>query len=320
MKKLLLSLFLLLSCSAFAADPFMVIHPFRETFLHFPSPTLNKEGLVVTVFLPETSIPLTQKYPVVYALGLGPQQAQEIKKLQDSYDQKALIVGISLGENENATLEQISTFLSRELVPYIGVNYLTQDEPSSRALVVMGPQRAELAVHLMQKKDLFGRLGCSHCGDRAFSLEGASHNARILLVGRRSEVLPWQEMLEKMSYPYGAGFVTKILPDPIVEDAIDLDYFFAKDETVRVKKLAGALYPKKISLKEGKGFLNLSAVLQNGAVFDYIPLSVRMSPPYLDWNAESGVLSPISGAEAGKVKLGVSVDKVKFNAKIHLKK
>ena len=101
---------------------------------------------------------------------------------------------------------------------------------------------------------------------------------------------------------------------------LDLDYLFAQVRAVRIRKLTGALFPKAISLQEGGSYLSLKAVLNNGAVFDYIPLSVRMSPPYLAWNAVAGVLSPVSGAEAGQVNLSVSVDNVKFATKIQLKK
>ena len=55
-----------------------MIKPFRETFLNFPSDTLGKDALVVTVFLPEEKVPLRKDYPVLYVLGLGPKQAEEI--------------------------------------------------------------------------------------------------------------------------------------------------------------------------------------------------------------------------------------------------
>lgn len=320
MKKLFISLFLLLSSFSFAAQPLMIIHPFRETILHFPSVALPEEELVVTVFLPEQAVPLAQKYPVVYVLDLGPKQAQEIKKLQDAYAQKALVVGISLGKNASATEGQISEFLARELVPYISANYSTQEVSSARALVLYGPQRAELAGQLLSRKNLFGRFAFAHGGDKAVSLAGAEASLRTLLVGRRGEVIAWQKALEESGYPYGAGFAAKLVQDPTVEQAIDLDYLFSSDEAVGVKKLAGAVYPRKIDLQAGKAYLALAAVLNNGGVYDYLPLSVRLSPPYLDWKVLEGVLNPISGAEAGKVKLSIFVDKVKFERKIYLKK
>ena len=64
-----------------------------------------------------------------------------------------------------------------------------------------------------------------------------------------------------------------------------------------------------------------TVLLNNGMQFDYIPLSgLRLSPHYLDWNAQEGSLSVIHGAEKGKVKISFSVDKASFKSKIRLKK
>ena len=320
MKKSLIFIFLLLSSFTFAAEPLMLINPFRETILHFPSAILAKENLVVTIFLPEAAVPLTQKYPTVYMLGVGPEQAEQIKKLQDSSAQKALLVGVSLGENASAETEQIAAFIARELVPYITANYLTIDDPVFRALALAGPDKAPLAVELLKKKDLFARLIFSAPGEKPVSVAGANGQLRSLFIGKRKELLTWQETLEDMSYTYGTNFVTKIAEEAKIEEMLDLDYLFAQVRAVRIRKLTGALFPKAIRLQEGGSYLSLKAVLNNGAVFDYIPLSVRMSPPYLAWNAVAGVLSPVSGAEAGQVNLSVSVDNVKFATKIQLKK
>lgn len=320
MKKLLILILLLLSGTAFAAQPLMLINPFRETILHFPSSYLTQEDLVVTVFLPESSVPLSGKYPVIYALDLGPEQADEVKKLQDFYEQKMLLVGISLGENKESSVEKISSFISRELVPYITANYLTKDAPEYRALALWGEKRVELAADLLRKKDLFGALTLADMGKKTISLAGATQNLRTLLLATRQEIIVWQETLEDMAYLYGADFVTTITEEISLEKWLNADYLFANEETVRVQKLTGAVSPAKLTLPEGKAYLALEAVLKNGAVFDYIPLSVRISPPYLHWNVSDATLDIISGAEAGKVKLSVFVDKVKFSTKIQLKK
>ncbi len=320
MKKLLLSVFLLLSSIVFGAEPFMVVKPFRETFLHFPSSTLAEDGVVVTVFLPEASVPLHQKYPVVYMLGVGPEDAQAVKDLQDSYTRKTLLVGLSLGENSTADAQKISTFIAHELVPYIDANYLTLTDPMYRALAVSGAEQAKLATELARKKELFGRFLLLNPGEKALSLAGADPRVRVLLAAERGELVVWQETLEDMGLGYGADFVTKLIKTDSLTEVLNPDYLFADSSAVRVKKLTGAVYPKNISLETGKAFLSLEAVLSDGSVFDYIALSLRLSPPYLHWNAADGVLIPIAGAEAGKVKISVFVDKKKFSDKIQLKK
>lgn len=320
MKKLFLLVFVFFSSFVYAAQPLLLIKPFRETFLHFPSSHLAQEGLVVTVFLPEAAVPLHQKYPVIYAWNIGPEHAQAVKEIQDAYAQKALVVGINLGENATATTEQQVEFLARELVPYIDVNYLTQAEPASRALAISQENQADLAAQLLKKKDLFGRFVFLNPGEKAVSLAGAHPELRALLAGHREEVLVWQETLQDMGYTYGTDFVTRLTQEDTLPAVLNIDYLFAQDAAVQVKKLTGAVVPQEMPVSTGQAHLSMQAVLANGAVFDYVPLSVRLSPPYLHWNAADGVLSPISGAEPKKVKMSVFVDKAKFNTKIRLKK
>lgn len=320
MKKILVLLLILLSGWAFGAEPLLVIKPFRETFLNFPSDTLEKDALVVTVFLPEEKVPLRKDYPVLYVLGLGPKQAEEIKKIQDNSAQKILLVGIELGDNAQAGVQEISTFISRELVPYMDANYLTIEGANHRGLAVCGAEYAQLAAELLQKKELFSRYLFLNLPLKNISLNQDNMPLRILLAGDRESLTVWQETLEDKGLLYGNNFVTKITKEDSLSSVLDIDYLFSEEVSVQVKKLSGSVYPQAVSIKTGKAYLSVYALLANGSLYDYIPLSLRMSPPYLSWSASSGELAPISGAERGKVKIRVFVDKIDFGAKISLKK
>ena len=58
MKKIFFLFFLFLAPFCFAANSLMVIKPFQEIFLNFPSAIVNDEELIITTFLPEEAIPL----------------------------------------------------------------------------------------------------------------------------------------------------------------------------------------------------------------------------------------------------------------------
>ena len=95
----------------------------------------------------------------------------------------------------------------------------------------------------------------------------------------------------------------------------------APEEDLAVKKAKAQVQPAKISLSaDEKAVLSVKVTLENGREYDYIPLSPRMSPPYLSWDAAGGKLEPISGATSGTVKISGFVDKKTFKAKIRLKK
>ncbi len=320
MKKILLCLAFLVALSAFAAEPLMIINPARETFVNFPSAYLG-DGVTVTVFLPEPAVPLRGKYPVVYLLGAGPKDAAEAQSLLENTDKKAILVGVLQEGKAWENLDKISSFFSRELVPYIDTNYPTFDVPAARAVASYGAENAKVLAALLARKQLFARTLIVDGGKTPISLAGTDPNLRVLLAGKRAHVVVWQQTLEEMGLSYGPGFVTALGEDKTLFSALDLKYLFAPQAEVSVKKISAALTPKTLSLDENqKASLTVFALLKNGRIFDYVPLSLRLSPHYLNWNAETSTLNPISGAAAGKVKISVFVDKKSFSTKIKLKK
>lgn len=320
MKKLFLLAALLLPVLAFCGEPLMLINPGRETFLNFPSAIMGNDK-TVTVFLPEPAIPLSKRYPVVYLLGAIPKDAPAVQACLDRHTQKAILVGINFDETELADTDKIAAFISRELVPYIDVNYLTKDSPVWRGVAAAGPTGAKALAALLAKKELFTKAVILNGGTEPVSLAGAAAGLRVLLAGEQEQAAVWQQTLQDMSRVYGPDYVTVLGDFAKLPEAIDLDYLFAPAEQLSVKKLKSRTEPEVLYLNEDNSArLRVQATLKNGKVFDYIPLSLRISPHYLDWNAAEGTLAPISGAAAGKVKISGSVDKKQFKAKIRLKK
>lgn len=320
MKKLLALTVLLFSLPAFCGEPLMLINPSRETFINFPSAVLGNDK-TVTVFLPEPAVPLRGKYPVVYLLGAGPKDAAAAQARLEASARKAILVGVNFDEKDLADTAKITAFFSRELVPYIDTNYPTVDDPSSRAVSSRGAAGAKALAALLARKNLFARAVIVDGGETPVSLAGSDRALRVLVAGKRSQAVVWQKTLEDMGLSYGPGFVTALGGDENLFSSLNLDYLFAPAQELAVKKLKGTVSPSVLYLEgEDKAKLSVSAQLANAMTFDYVPLSVRLSPPYLDWNAAAGELAPIPGAAAGKVKIGVFVDKKAFNGKIRLKK
>lgn len=297
----------------------MLINPSRETFINFPSSVLPDKA--VTVFLPEPSVPLRGRYPVVYLLGAGPKDAQSARQLLEQSPRKAILVGVNTDEKELADTEKISTFFSRELIPYIDTNYSTVDDPSARAVVSDGAAGAKALAALLARKRLFARAVVLNGGEEPVSLAESDASLRMLVAGRRADAAVWQRMLRERGLSYGPGFVTALGGDKTLWEALDLAYLFAPAEELTVKKLEGAAFPARLSLSEGgKSVLSVTAVLADKKRFDYIAPSVRFSPPYLTWDAQQGTLEAVNGAVPGKVTLSFGVDKAVFKSKIKLKK
>ena len=99
------------------------------------------------------------------------------------------------------------------------------------------------------------------------------------------------------------------------------DYLLAAKEDLALVSLKGKLAASALSLsgRESVG-LKVTARLKNATAFDYVPSSLRMSPPLLVWNPSLGALSALPGAETGSVKIHFVRENVNFSVKLRLKK
>lgn len=320
MKKLFISLLCFCPLAAFGAEPLMLIKPSREVFVNFPSAFLPDKA--VTVFLPEPAVPLHGTYPVVYVLGAVPTDAPAVQAALEGAWRKAIIVGVNVETGDLADSQKLAAFFTRELVPYIDTNYPTVQDPAARAVAAQGASGVRAAIGLLRQKELVGRAVWVHPGTEALSVAGADKALRLLVAGRQEELAVWQQTLqEDMAKTYGPDFVLKRADQTDLFSQLELDYVFAPAKELAVDQLQGHLSARTLPLDGTQtASLAVTAVLKNRMRFDFIPLSVRLSPPYLSWDAATGLLTPVPGAAAGKVKIGVFVDKTGFSDKIKLKK
>ena len=321
MKKIILLTGLILSASILPAqekDSRIFIHPGRETFVYFPSDSLQSD-YTVTFFLPEERVPLSRNYPVIVVLGLTPKQAQEVAVLTKKA--QSIVIGINFEEKDYVQKSaQISRFLSYELLPYVDTNYWTLTGPENRILAAYGKGAAKIALQVAQNQNLFGALALFSPAD--VWEDAAVPSVRTLVTGTQAELANTQQAFEKSGKKYGPDFALRYTPEnrPWFQ-GIDAAYLRAPAQEVEIKRLQAALSARTLPLSGGQeSLLRVWAVLNNKTFFHYIPLDLRLSPPYLSWNPQRGALSVISGAVPATVKIHPVVDKPAFTVKIKLKK
>lgn len=319
MKKIITFLICLIPWLSFASEPLMLVKPSREIFINFPSAILPDKA--VSVFLPEPSIPLHQKYPVVYILGAVPTDAPQAQEVLARSEQKALLVGLNVEEVDLSNPEKMVYFFQRELIPYIDTNYLTKDEPQSRVVAVQGAAGAKVAVALLNKHLVQGAV-ILNGGNAVSFLTEQKPDVRMLLAGKQAELAAWSNYLqEEKKLVYGAGFVAQLTEVKSVFDTLNLDYLFAPAGEVELVKLSSTIIPSSISISASEvATLQVSALLANGMRFDFIPFTFKQSPPFLNWDSAQAKLTIIPGATAGKVKISAFVDNTPLTGVIRLKK
>ena len=321
MKKWFL-LFLLAVCSSVLLaeeETFMFIHPGRETIVNFPSASLGNT-YTVSFFLPEKAVPRNKNYPVVVMLGLVPKDdAEAVAEYQKNHS--VIVVGINFTEKDYAEKPtQIENFLYRELFPYLDTNYLTKTGPENRILAVRGEAAAQIALRTIEHPEVFGALALMNPGN--VWAQGILPKVRTLVIGTQEELAQTQSALERGGKVYGPDFAMRYAKQGNAWfDGVDTEYLWAPAGEVAVKYLKADVLRKTISLAQKEEVaLRVWAVLNNDGLFHYVPPTLRVSPPFLFWKPEEGVLQVVSGATAGKVRISNVVDKPAFTVKIKLKK
>ena len=316
----LLALFFVVPCFAQTEESRLFIAPGRESFLHFPSQTFG-DKYNLRVYLPENAQAKSTRHAVVYLLGWEEDSREAIQTYLKSND--VLVVWVNFTKSD---LEQDSAnivhFFTQELLPYIDTNYFTFDTPEKRILVTHGEGAAKTAVALLQKPDLFYFLAAKNAGEAFAQLREWPAQMRVSVTGKPKELSSAQQSLEQAGAQLGTQFVLYYDNgrDEVLGHA-DLGYFTAEKDALRPVKIHSFLTEKQLPLQTGAAVHLFAAVtLKNKMVSVFIPQTLRMSPPFLDWDAAGGKLSVRAGAERGKVKISGQVDNLVFKTAVKLKK
>lgn len=321
MKKLLFLLAVLTApvwCAAQETEPLILLNPGRETFINFPSQTLP--GKTVTFFLPQQATPLTGRYPVVYVLGAIPKNAPLAQAFMDVTPHKALVVGINLTPEEMADAARVVHFFKRELIPYVDTNYPTLADASHRAVAAQGTEGGLLAYALLYQPELFTQALLAEPDPALLNASYLPKNIRLAAWGDRPVLSALQARLENVGLTYGTNFVLREGEPANLFEELPMAYWLAPAEKVALRRVRAAVTPARLVLSGGVAHLQATAQLANGRVYDFYPSVLRMSPPYLDYNAPAGTLSVISGAEPATVKISGGAGKTAYRTKIRLKK
>lgn len=323
MKKLFLLLSLFCAVNGFAApetESRMFVASGRETFFNFPSDILGSV-YALSVYLPEDAVPLRGRYPVVYFVGLD----REAKEAYGRFAQenKVLLVGIGLTEKElEQKTVQTGAFITQELIPYIDTNYSTFASPDKRLVAAQGKMAGRAALEVFNQGHSVHNLALQDTQGVVENIRLPESKTRILVRGTQGELANAAQLLSAQQVPYGSGF---FLQESTVENTplsvLPLTYFFAPQADVLLEKVTARVGVKTLPLAPGTSVsLRLDTQLKNGLTGVFVPPSVRVSPPFLNWNSTLGSLSVINGAESGRVNISGSVDSVEFSTQIMLKK
>ena len=284
----------------------------EEVITNFASAYLAAAPKVHIIIPAETQ---QVRKPLIYII--SDEEIDKIKikeRLPDFYD-KYFFVTVRLAEGET----DFTPFLTRELLPYVEVNYPVSSKPQERTLIA---KNSFALNYLANLAELFEYMQNAILGfDYSSPLPEikAQKGLNLWACGPLENMAALHVSLAKNGLNYLQDFAYNITRDDQLVDPANLDFLFNK-EGRQIKTQTVYQQFKNLDLNKDFGsefWLNLTT--KSGYKLSYIPQTVRVSPPFLNWSKEQGIFGIIPGAAAGKIKVdGKTEFGKKFKAQFNI--
>ncbi len=255
-----------------------------------------------------------ERKPSIYIIDSQEIDRAKIQERLPNFFDKYFFVTVKL-ENDEA---DFAPFLTRELLPYVEVNYPISSKPKERTLIAKNTFAINYLANL---PELFEYLQNAILGfdyTSALPKIEAPKGLNLWACGPLENMAALHVSLAKNNLVYLQDFAYNITKkDQLVEPA-NLEFLFNKEGRKIVKT---NVYQPLVNLDLSKDFaapLWLNLTTKGGYNLAYVPQSVRVSPPFLNWDNEQGIFTVIPGATVGKVKVDGKTEfgkkfKTKFN-------
>jgi hypothetical protein len=277
----------------------------EEVITRFPSQYLENRARF-SVFLPEGYTDAQGRFPSFYILEReGSPQYERADFAANPAMAGAVVIVVSISGGGDA-----AAFLTRELLPYIDLNYKTDDTAQARTLLGaddMGLKIVEIlasgggASFKKAFAALYSVTAMPQLGD------GFAPDVKITAAGTLGNMARLQQLLEGKNLKFAQNFTIAGAPCPPVEKCeikpwAAYDYGWLNAPVAAVAGIAPRLSAGKIS-PDGSALLWLDVRFKGGFAASYIPQVLKFSPPFLAWDPAAAELSVIPGATTGKVRI-----------------
>ena len=284
----------------------------EEVITNFESAYLKSAPKIHIVFARQTE---QERKPIVYIIADEEIDKAKIQAKLPAYFDKYFFVTVKVEDAE----ANFTPFLTRELLPYVEVNYPVSAKPQERTLIAKNTFALNYLANL---PELFEYLQNAILGfdyTSALPKIEAPKGLNLWACGPLENMAALHKSLAANGLVYLTDFAYSITKKGQVVEPANLDFLFNKEgRKITKTNIVQLLDTLDLSKDFAAPFwLNLTA--KGGYQLSYVPQSVRISPPFLSWDKEQGLFTVIPGATAGKVKVdGTTEFGKKFKAKFNL--
>lgn len=256
-----------------------------------------------------------ERKPSLYIFSDEEIDKAKIKEKYPAFYNKYFFITVRIEDEE----DNFTPFLTRELLPYVEVNYPISSMPQDRTLIA---KNSFALNYLANLEELFEYLQNAVLGfDYSLSLPEikAKKGLNLWASGPLEDMASLHIRLNQKGLSYLEDFAYVVTKKAQPVGTANLDFLFDK-EGRKVAKMIPHQQFKTLDLNNenisSAFWLNLTA--KNGYDLSYIPQEIRIAPPFLNWNKEQGLFEVISGAATGKIKADGKTEfgkkfKVQFN-------
>ncbi len=281
----------------------------EEVITNFPSDNLLAAPKIHIVF---PNINKQDRYPSVYIISDEELDKAKIKEMYPDFYGKYYFVTVKLENEEN----NFSTFLTKDLLPYIEINYAVLANPDQRTLIA---KNSFALSYLENLKEISAYLKNAALGFEYSSplpkIE-TTQGLNLWADGPVDNMAALHANLAAQGLVYLENFAYNITSGKLMQGSANIDFLFNK-EGRKISKITPYQQFKILDLDRDYAslfWLNLKS--ESGYKLAYVPQDLRIAPPLLNWNKEQALFNIISGANEGNVKIYGKTD---FNKKFTVK-
>ena len=298
----------------------------EDTIVNFPSSYLDYYPKINVIF-PEGYDNPDARFCSVYIINGEEMPRSALYDILGRKDAgRCVYVNVRL--NASSSSEELLGFLTRDLLPYVEVNYKTGNRSSDRIILAAEGYGVSLISALAPLSEYFGNFALSFYTNTAMPeiSDSVRNDVSLWLVGTSGNMLRLQNKLEEKGLKFFDNFAyltvdTSPGEKPSLKNIFNLSYFLDKEEFLPLKG-KGILSVKSASSSSEESFgFKVEIKGRKGFKAEYIPSVLKIAPPFLSWDASKGLMSVIYGAQPGKVKItGMAGDAASFDASFKITK
>lgn len=284
----------------------------EEIITNFPSANLLSAPKIHVVFPTENT---QNRYPSVYIISDEELDKAKIAEMYPKFYGKYYFITVKLENEEN----NFSTFLIKDLLPYIEVNYAILSDTDQRTLIAKNSFALNYLANLKEISAYLKNAALGFEYSSPLPKIETTQGLNLWADGPVDNMAALHANLAAQGLVYLENFAYNITSGKLTQGSANMEFLFNKQGRKISKTTPYQQFDTLDLDKDYASLFWLNLKSKSGYAMAYIPQDLRIAPPLLNWNNEQALFNIIPGAGVGKIKVsGKAEFGKKFSAKFNI--